>query len=96
MKPSNWHPEDVKCAVRKTGISLAKLAQAAGLSAVSGRNCLYFPVPSANRAIADHLDIPVQKIWPEWFGPDGERIVRIRPDSSAAGEAPQRKTGQAA
>lgn len=73
----NQHPEDVKAAVRKTGISLAELARQNGMAAVSGRRCLYEPVPSANRAVAKRLDKPVHELWPEWFDDKGERILRF-------------------
>lgn len=85
---TNKHPEDVKALVRKTGVSLAELARRHGLAAVSGRRCLYEPVPSANRAIAEHLGKTVHEIWPEWFDAKGERILRfsrkrITPDAAA-------------
>lgn len=73
----NQHPEDVKAAVRKTGISLAELARQNGLAAVSGRRCLYEPVPRANRAVAERLGRPVHELWPEWFDAKGNRVLRF-------------------
>lgn len=94
--PTNQHPEDIKAAVRKTGISLAELARQNGLASVSGRRCLYEPVPRANRAIADHLGVPLHELWPEWFDEAGARIARFRRDSSSRPEPAQRQKGAAA
>lgn len=93
----NQHPEDVKAAVRKTGLSLSELARRNGFSTSSARKCLYFPVPTANRAIADHLGIPVQDIWPEWFDKDGNRrIGQLRSDSNTAPVSAHRQKRSAA
>lgn len=95
--PQNTHPEDVKAAVRKTGISLAELARRNGLAAVSGRRCLYFPVPSANRAIAARLGRSVHELWPEWFDADGSRrLGDLRNDPNTAADEAQRQKRSAA
>ena len=45
MPLHNTHPEDVKAAVRKTGITLAELARRNGLSDSTTRKALYRPQP---------------------------------------------------
>jgi Ner family transcriptional regulator len=73
-KPTQWHPEDVKAAVRKTGSTMMEVALAAGLHRTAVSNCLRWPIPAANRAIAAHLGLPVGEIWPDWYGADGELL----------------------
>jgi Ner family transcriptional regulator len=87
----NVHPEDVKAAVRKTGVSLAELARRNGMAPVTGRRCLYEPCPTMNRHIADHLGVPVHKLWPEWFAADGARIHRFRREASSPARAGHRQ-----
>lgn len=70
----NNDPEDIKAAVRKTGISLAELARRNGLDESTTRAALRRPQPSGNRAIAARLGEPLNEIWPEWFDETGNRI----------------------
>lgn len=72
----NWHREDVKAAVRKTGIFMRDLALRYGLNPAILSHCLWRPIPAGNYAIAVHLDRSVHDIWPEWYGPDGERLPK--------------------
>ena len=68
-------PEDIKAAIRKKGISMARLADTAGLSpqllsltmraAVSER---------AEQVIAEFLEMHPMKIWPSRYRRDGSRI----------------------
>ncbi len=79
---ADWHPEDIKAAVRKKGKTLAMLASDAGLSKQALSVCL------ASRAsergdliIANFLGIPPQRIWPSRYR-NGVRI-RLRTLSTA-------------
>jgi len=36
------------------------------------------PYPRVQRAIAKELNVPVHVLWPEWYGPDGERLRAVR------------------
>lgn len=74
----NQHPENIKAAVRKTGVSLAELARRHGLNESTTRAALRRPQPSGNRAIAKHLKKPLHKLWPEWFDKQGNRITAGR------------------
>ena len=69
----NQHPEDVKASVRKTGITLSGLARRHGISTSAVRKSLYLPVPSGNRAIAEHLKKSLHVLWPEWYDANGNR-----------------------
>jgi Ner family transcriptional regulator len=76
--PENKHPEDIKAAVRKTGVSLAELARNHGLDESTTRAALRRPQPSGNRAIAEHLNKPLHELWPEWFDAADNRISCLK------------------
>lgn len=76
-KRKRWHPEDIKAEVRKRGGTLASVARNAGLSDVSGRVAFHLPVPTANRAIAEFIGVPVNELWPQWFDAEGNRKSSI-------------------
>lgn len=82
----NMHPEDIKAAVRKTGITLAELARRNGLSTSTTRKALRHPQPAGARVIAAYLGLSVHAIWPEWFAPNGTRIYR---NEATANHLPQ-------
>jgi Ner family transcriptional regulator len=71
---------DVKAEIGRRGGSLSAIAKAAKLDPSSCRCALRYPVPAANKAIADFLGLSVHDLWPEWFDEHGER----RPDVSSA------------
>lgn len=93
---TNEHPEDVKAKVRKTGVSLAELARRNGMAEGTGARALYEACPRMNQAIADHLDIPVHELWPEWFDANGDRILRFSRDSNSGKSAESRQNREAA
>jgi propionyl-CoA carboxylase beta subunit len=84
MTLKNWHPEDIKSAVRKSGETLASIAREAGLSDSSTRLALRQPVPRANKAIARHLNLSIEEVWPEWYAKPGE-VLHQHPASSQKG-----------
>lgn len=71
--PKNKHPEDVKAAVRKTGITLEALSLKNGLSKSTCRSALLKPIPTANNAIAEHLGVRLFDLWPVWWTKTGKR-----------------------
>lgn len=71
---SDWHPEDIKAAVRKRGITLADVARRHGLKDASLRLALTLPRAEAERAIAAALDLHPMVIWPSRYRSDGERL----------------------
>lgn len=91
MRSSQQHPEDVKARVRKTGVSLAELARRASVTPGTVNQSLYRPIPAGNRVIADHLGVPVQRIWPEWYDEEGNRRRDSGWTSITRTRAPQRQ-----
>lgn len=88
----DWHPEDIKAAVRKTGISMDELSRQEGFSRGSLRVTLVRPWPRGQEAIAKRLGLPPQSIWPSRYDPvTGEPltgfystgVLRSRPDLAA-------------
>lgn len=78
------HSEDIKAALRKRYGAITKLAQAwgynrAAISHVIKRGDISVRV---ERRIADALDMPPFKIWPDRWSPDGEPLPRTGPKSS--------------
>lgn len=76
-RAKRWHPEDIKAEIRKRGGTLGSVARNAGLADVSGRVAFHLPVPSANRAIAEFIGVPVSELWPQWFDAEGNRKPSI-------------------
>lgn len=72
----NTHREDVKAAVRRTGITLSELALRHGVKPSTVRASLRRPIPAGNRIVAAYLGKSVHELWPEWFDADGVRLCR--------------------
>jgi Ner family transcriptional regulator len=71
-KPSaDWHPEDIKAAIRKTGTTLSDLSRAAGFSEGAAKRALLIPWPRMEAAIATRLGRAPQEIWPSRYTQDG-------------------------
>ena len=70
----DWHPEDVKAAVRKTGVTLTSLALQHGLSESAVRQTLRRPMPRVEAIIAAHLGIRPQAIWPSRYDRRGRPL----------------------
>ncbi len=77
------HPEDIKAAVRKTGITLTGLALANGLSESACRVAIIFKCKSGEKAIARHLKKNPYEIWPNRYDEKGNRVIgHVRHDST--------------
>ncbi len=95
----DWHPEDVKAAVRKTGISLCDLAVQNGYSAVTITMALRRGSRAVQSLIAAHLGTSPQEIWPSRYDELGQPIDRRRSHlrrNSRNRAATQRKKSEAA
>ncbi len=68
---ADWHREDIKAAIRKTGTTLEALALAHKLDRSAVRATLLRPWPRVQTIVAQHLGTQPQKIWPSRYGPDG-------------------------
>lgn len=85
---ADWHPEDVKAAIRKTGTTLAALCQAHGLNRAS-INCMWHrPWPRVQAIVAKHLGLLPQDIWPSRYDPDGEPLRGLHRGRSAKPSRP--------
>lgn len=71
-----WDEYAIKAEIYRRGETLTSLAKQLGHVPGSLRGAFHNPMSSANRAIAQFLDIPVQELWPDWFDSDGELIPR--------------------
>ncbi|MGC5198600.1 helix-turn-helix domain-containing protein [Aphanothece microscopica] len=72
--PADWHAEDVKAAVRKTGVSLTALARQHGLSESAVRMTLRRSWPRVEAIIARHLGKKPQAIWPSRYDARGRPL----------------------
>lgn len=75
---TDWHPEDIKAAIRKKGVSMAELARANGYEKPrTFSNVLRAPYPKVQKIIADFLAIPAEEIWPSRY----VKPTKIEPSS---------------
>jgi Ner family transcriptional regulator len=96
----DWHSEDIKAAIRKTGVTLTALAVAAGFSNSAVRVCLLRPIPRVQDVIAQHLRLRPQDIWPSRYDAAGKprRGLRSgdRSEPSRSLPTPHRQKSEAA
>lgn len=74
----DWHPEDIKAAIRKTGVSLTALSRANGLSESAVRRTLIRPWPRVQAIIAQHLGLPASTLWPSRYDARGRPLSGLR------------------
>ena len=100
QRPKDWHPEDIKAAVRKTGTTLSALSRAAGLSDGAAKRALETPWPRVEAIIAHCLCRRPQDIWPSRYGRDGlpikGRPVAAVTIPSVSAPIPHRQKSEAA
>lgn len=81
---TDWHPEDVKAAIRKKGVTLSDLAARAGVSKQSVSAAIDRRASERiDLLIADFLGLKPHQIWPSRYNAKGKRI-RFRAPSTAA------------
>lgn len=90
---ADWHPEQVKAAIRMRGMTLTQLALTAGYDESAVRRTLRHRWPAVERVIAKFLGIRPQSIWPSRYDRTGNpvrakakraRAVRLRQNDKAA------------
>lgn len=86
----DWHPEDIKAAVRRRGRTLSSVARDAGIKEDALRRALVVPRRAAEAAIAAELDEHPKVIWPTRYNEDGSR-KRPQPVDNYRTEARFRK-----
>jgi Ner family transcriptional regulator len=75
--PQDWHSEDIKAAIRKTGMTLSDLSRAAGFCAGAAKCALLTPWPRMEAAIAARLGRKPHEIWPSRYSPDGRPMAGL-------------------
>lgn len=100
QRPKDWHPEDIKAAVRKTGTTLSALSRAAGLSDGAAKRALETPWPRAEAIIASCIGRRPQDIWPSRYDREGlpvkGRPVLVANIPSASAPTPHCQKSEAA
>jgi Ner family transcriptional regulator len=76
--PTDWHIEDIKAAIRKTGCTATDLGRRHGLSASAVRRALRCPWPKVQAIIAKHLGVRPQEIWPSRYDTRGRPLRGLR------------------
>jgi Ner family transcriptional regulator len=66
-----WHQQDILAAIRKKGETVASLNRALGYRPGVLRTVFYKRWPRGQRVIADFLNVPLEELWPHWYGPGG-------------------------
>ncbi len=66
-----WHPAFIVYQLRLKGLSLRKVAAAAGYAAGSGKRPISHPWPAMERVIAGAIGVHPSEIWPERYNADG-------------------------
>ncbi len=69
--------EWIKYQLRLRGMSVGEFSRRAGCGRQAAVAALVRPYPRMQRAIAKELGVPVHVLWPEWYGPDGERLWNV-------------------
>ncbi len=72
---NDWHPEDIKMAIRKRGATMASIGRDNHLSRQVVANALIEPNSKAELAIASFLNVPAYLIWPSRYGNNGRRLT---------------------
>lgn len=71
----DWHPEDIKAAIRKTGTTLSELARDAGFSKQVLSACLTSRASErGDQIIAEAVGLKPHQIWPSRYRKNGERL----------------------
>lgn len=74
----DWHPEDIKAAIRKRGVTMSELARANGYNKTNTfLNVLRMPYPKIERIVAEFLDMEPSDIWPSRY----REPTKIRPSA---------------
>lgn len=71
---TDWHPEDVKAAIRKTGITLTDLSTGAGYEKSAVGKALFQPWPQVEDIIAERLGTAPWVIWPSRYDSCGNPL----------------------
>lgn len=74
LASGDWHPEEIKAAIRIRGRSLEQLSRDNNLAEGACRVAARRPHFKGEAAIAAFLQVPPRQIWPSRYTEDGVRI----------------------
>lgn len=81
---TDWHPEDIKAAIRKKGATLVDIAADAGVSKQTVSAAIERRASErVDLKIAEFLGVKPHQIWPSRYNAKGQRI-RFRNTRAAA------------
>ena len=66
-KSQDWHPEDIKAAIRKRGMTTSQLSRSNGLAESTLRNVFHHHWPKGEKIIAEFLGLTPRDIWPSRY-----------------------------
>ncbi|WP_082167649.1 helix-turn-helix domain-containing protein [Methylobacterium aquaticum] len=66
-----WHQQDILAAIRKRDATMASLSRKHGFKPGVLRSVFYKRWPKGQRIVAEFLGVPVEELWPHWYGPGG-------------------------
>ncbi|MQT14419.1 helix-turn-helix domain-containing protein [Segnochrobactrum spirostomi] len=93
----DWHPEEVKAAVRIAGSTLDELSRRAGLPTFACRTAIRRAHFDGEMAVAEFLSLSPRQIWPSRWRADGSRIPAVRPkDNRPPADSGHRQNSEAA
>lgn len=98
-KPTGWHAEDIKAALRKRFGGLSELSESWSLDRSAISNTLRRPFNSmrVERRISDVLGVPLHELWPDRWTTGGSPLPRsIEMNPNGAGSAGERQKKVAA
>jgi Ner family transcriptional regulator len=90
VSDQDWHPEDVKAAIRKRGVTMTELSLRHGLAENAVRMTLRRRWPRVEAIIAAHLGVRPEQIWPSRY-----TDVTHRGHDTPAARGPHRQRGGA-
>jgi Ner family transcriptional regulator len=97
VSASDWHREDIKAAVRKSGTTLVALALRHGFTETTVRKALDRPSSRSEAIIARQLGVTPQTIWPSRYESDGVRrrsLHSAKSKPSGASRGGERQKGK--
>jgi Ner family transcriptional regulator len=71
QEPEDAHAADIKAALEKRGLTLAKISRDAGYSSTAAGRALRTPWPALEEVIAEALDLEPKQIWPSRYDISG-------------------------
>ena len=72
QKKTGWHKEDIKAAIRKTGITLTGLSTLHGYEESAVRGALRKSSATVEAIISDRIGVPAQELWPDRYHSNGQ------------------------